>query len=176
MNLSFSIDCTSLDEFIEHWSKRYPDPGKDEIYYEPYVGKPLTKVTLMKLFKWKNGSVLAPLKRRSVEINYPTPGSSEQLEQRYLSDRANGGAIWNIFYAHCVDPKAWPIFDQHTFRAMRFMQTGIIEGLPLQKRAIYQIYKTEFIPFVDILNGERRKVDRALFAFGQFLKKVAPYR
>jgi hypothetical protein len=77
---------------------------------------------------------------------------------------------------HCIDPKTWPIFDQHTYRAMRFMKSGKLEEISSAKTEVYDTYKNEYIPFVKTLNSDQRKIDKALFAFGQFLKMASAYR
>jgi hypothetical protein len=102
--------------------------------------------------------------------NYPLSFPKSALEERYLNSTASGGAIWNIFYMHCIDPDVWPIFDQHTYRAMHFMKFGQVAELPKPKAKIYEAYKAEYLPFFMPLHSDRRKADRALFAFGQFLK------
>ena len=35
--------------------------------------------------------------------------------------RLNGGVIWNFFWLHCTNPTLFPIFDQHTYRAQKFI-------------------------------------------------------
>jgi len=174
MILSFSIEMGSLEEFLDHWSARYPD-SYDPEKYDPHVGKPLSESSRLSLFEWKNGSVLSERKKGSVARNYPLSFPKSALERRYLNPMESGGAIWNIFYMHCIDPGTWPIFDQHTYRAMRFMKTGDIVELPAAKAKIYQVYQAEYLPFVRPLHSDPRKADRALFAFGQFLKIAARY-
>ncbi|MGY2915783.1 hypothetical protein [Bradyrhizobium sp. USDA 3262] len=174
MILSFSIELGSLEQFLDHWSGRYPD-SYDPEKYEPYVGRPLSETSRLLLFEWKNGSVLSKKKHNSVVTNYPLSFPKNRLEQQYLHSAASGGAIWNIFYMHCIDPDSWPIFDQHTYRAMHFMKTGKVAELPKVKAEIYQAYKTEYVPFVRLLDFDPRKIDRALFAFGQFLKVAGRY-
>lgn len=95
---------------------------------------------------------------------------------RYLNHKEPGGAIWNIFYLHCLEPEKWPIFDQHTFRAMQYIKTSQIVEIGTTKKQKYTAYKDEYLPFLSNF-GEKnvRKVDKALFAFGQFLKLAARY-
>jgi hypothetical protein len=177
MILSFAIECNSLDQFLDHWSERYRYPRfGDRDKYDPYVGKDLTEPSRLHLFEWKNGSSLSKSKRNSVSKNYPLSFPKNKLEKRYLDPKASGGAIWNIFYMHCIDPETWPIFDQHTYRAMHFMKTGKLIEIPSVKAKVYVSYKNEYIPFVKKLNSDQRKIDKALFAFGQFLKMASAYR
>lgn len=177
MILSFSIECNSLNQFLDHWSERYRDPKfRDRDKYDPYVGKPLTELSRQHLFEWKNGSILSQSKRSSVTNNYPLSFPKDELAKRYLDPEASGGAIWNIFYMHCIDPETWPIFDQHTYRAMHFMKTGKLKEISSAKAEVYELYKRDYIPFVTTLNSHQRKIDKALYAFGQFLKIASAYR
>jgi len=174
MKLSFEIQSRELPDFIEHWSKRYR--FVDERRYDQNVGRSLTEESRQALFAWKNGTGerIATLKLKSIQANYPLL-PPENLEERYLSPKEPGGAIWNIFYIHCIDPAAWPIFDQHTYRAMRYMQDGVIEELGVHRKIIYEKY-AKYREFVSLLPiPDARTTDKALFAFGQFLKLAKPY-
>ena len=176
LKLSFAIECNSLEGFLDHWSERYSYKISDDENYAPHIGKEMTEESRRKLFEWKNGSVLSKRKDDSVFRNYPLSFPIDGLEQRFLDPKGSGGPIWNIFYMHCIDPETWPIFDQHTYRAMHFMQTGEIRELPEAKAVIYSEYKNAYIPFVIRLNSNRRKIDKALFAFGQFLKMANNFK
>jgi hypothetical protein len=174
MFLTFVIHCDSIEQFLDYWSARYHDP-RDGEKYDPFVGKlPLTEESRRELFEWKNGSALSRRKLMSIADHYPLSVEPETLCQ-YLRPSAHGGAIWNIFYAHCVDPQTWPIFDQHTYRAMYFMNKAEFREIPPRKADVYDAYKTEYIPFVKGLNADQRKIDKALYSFGQFLKLAKPY-
>jgi len=174
MQFTFKIQNNDLHGFIAHWSDRYR--FNDEARYIDNVGQDLTADSRFALFSWKNGTGerIAAKKLESIERNYPLV-PPEHLEDRYLNHTNPGGAIWNIFYLHCIDPVTWPIFDQHTYRAMRFMQAGGNEDLGNSRKLIYSQYRTyrEFIQELKI--ADSRKVDKALFAFGQFLKLARRY-
>jgi hypothetical protein len=88
--------------------------------------------------------------------------------------RLIAGQQW--FYMHCIDPETWPIFDQHTYRAMHLMKTGKLKEIPSAKADVYNSYKRQYIPFVRSLNFDQRKIDKALYTFGQFLKMARAYR
>lgn len=177
MHLSFHITTTDLTSFILHWSSKYSYSAEHK--YTNNIGKTLTKDSLQELFEWKNGtgSVIADRKAKSICKNYPLTFNGGRRE-RYLNHNLSGGAIWNIFYLHCLDPKTWPIFDQHTFRAMYYIQTGRIMEIGNNDKKKYELYESEYIPFVKnlrILVDDQRLVDKALFAFGQFLKFAGKY-
>lgn len=176
MNISFQINCQNLSEFIERWSPKYKYPNPSQ--YDDNIGKPLTEQSIRELFEWKNGFKISLKKIESIKNNYPLifKGNREDLENRYLNHEESGGAIWNIFYLHCRDHNAWPIYDQHTFRAMKYMQTGQVIEIGDTNKQKYESYKTEYIPFIESFGDvDRRGLDKALFAFGRFLKAAGKY-
>lgn len=156
-------------EFFEFWSARYRYALENK--YEENIGKPLTENSRTELFEWKNGSKLSGLKMQSVVRNYPLVFQGD-LEARYLNPEKPGGPVWNIFYLHCLDQVAWPIFDQHTYRSMVYLMKGHIKELPENKTLVYTVYCGDYIPFFNSFwNIPARTRDRALFAFGKFLKQ-----
>jgi len=175
MYLSFQISTSDSSSFLTHWASKYNYPHEQK--YTNNIGKPLTTKSLQELFEWKNGtgSVIAPGKAQSIAANYPLTFEGDK-RNRYLNHRQPGGAIWNIFFLHCLEPEAWPIFDQHTFRAMRYLETGHIEEIGSTNKQKYIAYENEYIPFLAKLKtADQRTVDKALFTFGQFLKLAARY-
>jgi hypothetical protein len=175
MHLSFEVAPTNLASFLRHWSSKYNYSAEHK--YTNNIGRPLTTKSLRELFEWKNGTgvVIANRKAQSIAANYPLSFTGDK-RGRYLNHKQPGGAIWNIFFLHCLEPQTWPIFDQHTFRAMHYMKTGRITEIGSTQRQIYAEYESKYLPFVASLGtADQRTVDRALFAFGQFLKLAARY-
>lgn len=173
MNVSFQITSATTQDFFGHWSETYRYANEDK--YLRNIGKSLTEQSRLELFEWKNGSSISAAKRVSIESNYPLV-FPEDARARYLDHQKPGGAIWNIFYLHCIDHERWPIFDQHTYRAMHFMLTGKIVEIGLTSKQKYASYLNEYIPFISRFSSAGgRKVDKALFSFGQFLKLAKPY-
>ena len=168
MNFSFTIKADNTTSFINHWSERYEYSSEPK--YTRNIGKPLTETSRRELFEWKNGSAISSAKLRSIEINYPLTFTGD-IHTRYLSSKNGGGAIWNIFYAHCLAPEKYPMFDQHVFRAMRYLKNSKIEEIPSNDNSKISIYLEEYIDFHTALGKwEERKADKALFTFGRFLK------
>lgn len=173
MHYTFQIHCTDLNHFVAHWSSKYSYEAEHK--YISNIGKPLTEKSRIELFEWKNGSRISEKKTKSILQNYPLVFEGNHKE-RYLNHRKSGGAIWNIFYLHCLEPKTWPIFDQHVFRAMRYIQTQEITEIGITNKQKYENYETEYIPFIRSLGiNDHRVLDKALFSFGQFLKKAKEY-
>ncbi len=159
-------------EFIRYWSRAY-DYG-DEDMYATNIGKPLTKRRLLELFRWKNGRKLSKAKLDSITRNYlpNIRGPKSEGDVWVLTYKgARHGPIWNIFFAHCLMPEAFPIYDQHVHRAMTCILTGKSSELPRGKRAVVDCYRGSYLVFNRSFAGVNpRSVDRALWAFGRFIK------
>lgn len=170
---TFKIEKADINDFVNHWSQRYFYGNEEK--YTNNIGKPLTKQSRNELFEWKNGSKISEAKLKSIEQNYPLVFDGDK-EDRYLNHQKSGGAIWNIFYLHCLDQDNWPIFDQHTYRAMKYLKHGKIIEIGTTNKRKYESYSGEYLPFLKALSYDNtRKLDKALFAFGQFLKIAGRY-
>ncbi len=132
----------------------------------------------MRLFKWKINSRffehhLPKLRetffnRIDEACNLPIDVTPNNFLQRFPL----GGAIYRIFWMHCWFPQRFPIFDQHVYRAMMFIQKGKrleLENLSDSERVAS--YIRNYIAFHSLFSdSEPRNVDRALWAFGKFIK------
>jgi hypothetical protein len=172
------LQDTSLEEFVKFWAEAYDYPS-DHLYKEN-IGQPLTEESIRDLFIWKNGGKLSRLKEKSVRDHYVSSISKlgtiskDTLPDQWLKDFGTGGVIWNIFFLHIWNPK-FPIFDQHVFRAMKFIQTGKVLEIPLVNAKKVEMYLKEYLSFYsqlekELKNSQPRDLDRALWKFGQFLK------
>jgi hypothetical protein len=168
---------TGPDDFIEFWASRYVDPR--ESLYDENIGKPLTPESVMALFEWKNGGKLSDRKKTSVHqhyvsrINEPLPHEVRGFLKSFGLN--NGGSIWPIFWLHCCNQQ-FPIFDQHVYRAMTFIQHR--ESDELNKYSDKQkidFYLDRYIPFYAQLGNLDRRADKALWMFGKFLKVEPNY-
>ena len=186
VQLSFEISFPALDPFVEYWATRYRDTDRDGRYYDPNLGKANLRTdeqALMALFTWKNGGDgISAKKKASISTNYFDRWVEDgELENRYLDPKQGGGPIWNIFYIHCRRPDLYPIYDQHAYRAMRYIQgQGGRRNLIEERRSfVYESYSKEYRPFVTMIGAatgrDLRSIDRALYTFGQFLKVAGPY-
>lgn len=166
-------------QFVGFWSLRYRDPRED--LYDQNIGQGLTEQRILDLYRWKNGGPLSSLKRESVLRNFVARrGELEQFHpDQEASDLlglfADGGAIWRIFWLHCLQPRQFPIYDQHVHRAMEFIQTGAPEEIPARDPEKIDSYIRRYLPFYatfDGIDSQPRSVDKALLAFGKFLKEA----
>ncbi len=176
------LQNTSLEEFVRFWAEAYDYPS-DHLYTKN-IGQPLTEERIRELFFWKNGGKLSRLKEKSVTDNYVSrisklkTISKDTPPNQWLKDFRTGGAIWNIFFLHVWNLK-FPIFDQHVFRSMKFIQTGKVLEIPSAATQKVEIYLKEYLPFYfqlerELKNSHPRDLDRALWKFGQFLKWLEP--
>lgn len=162
--------------FVDFWAARYT--GYDDAFYDANVGQELTQTRILEWFTWKNGTPLSDLKRRSVLRNFVARRGEldriglDETASAFLSRFSEGGAIWRIFWLHCWQPTRFPIYDQHVHRAMRFIEAGVLEEIPAQDAEKIRVYLDDYVPFYAQFEGiGLRLVDKALWAFGKFLKE-----
>ena len=173
----YTLTETDQETFINFWSNKYVYP-LENLYVEN-IHHPLNENSVINLFIWKNNGNLSNRKLQSVRNNYI--GLLDNLPILNDADtginyiaQLNGGIIWNIFWLHCLNPNLFPIFDQHTYRACKFILNDTVSEISeikdVEKVNFYfQTYKDFFNNQFD--NNENRRVDKALFMFGRFLKK-----
>jgi hypothetical protein len=173
---------TDLANFVKFWAEAYD--YANEPRYTNNIGQPLTEAGILELFIWKNGGKLSRLKEKSVKDHYVSSipmlkkTSKDVPPDQWLRDFGTGGAIWNIFFLHIWNPK-FPIFDQHVYRAMKFIKTGKVAKIPSLNTRKTEIYLEQYLPFYselekELKNSQPRDLDRALWKFGQFLKWLEP--
>ena len=169
------LNQNNTPEWLAFWADKYR--YRNPLLYENNIGQPLTADRTIELFKWKKGRQLYDNQLLSVQTNYvnalgsiPEIGSIED-GKAYVA-KLGGGAIWGIFWLHCLDQVLFPIFDQHTYRAMRWIQTGAVSELPNYDPSKIRLYFEDYIPFLNRFDdADRRLVDKALFAFGKTKKR-----
>lgn len=169
-------------KFINFWEKRYSDPRED--IYEKNIDEKKTRKVINELFEWKNGGKLSKKKSESVERNYkPFDGvrkkeSELKADPDFMRKMKQDSPIWRIFWLHCQNPLAFPIYDQHAHRAMKYLRglKGEAAEIPNSNNKKIDLYFDEFRPFVEesftkpTTWRQMRQIDKALFAFGKFVK------
>lgn len=165
---------TEKSEFVEFWSRQYY--YKDESLYAQNIGQSLTEQSVNALFRWKNGRRLSMQKQQSIEEHFV--GRLNELNQftgsfnpkAFLNYFQGSGPIWRIFFLHIFRPQTFPIFDQHVFRAMKFIETGVASELPHDHAKCLKLYDDYLLFHDKFAQHDGRTVDKALWAFGKFLK------
>ncbi len=163
-------------QFVSFWCAQYYYDL--EHLYDDNIDQPLTEDSVWDLYKWKNGTVkIAAKKQKSIRSVYlPELARIPSLTtlhdgQDYLTKIA-GGAIWNIFWIHCINPRLFPIFDQHTYRSMAEIDSLKQAEITSAHKKKIDVYFKQYIPFTKKFIGIcARDLDKALFAYGRFLKK-----
>lgn len=180
-------DQDHVDEFIHDWSLRY-DYQNGEQDYDGNINQQWINLNnqdnetrLWTLFKWKfvnnrNGeNVLGKIEwfanQRQLHANAAIIVDNAEQEYTNLDTTS---PIYDIFFMHCLDRVNWPVYDQHTHRAMRYMMHGHQENFSDPSMDVYlNIYKNfvfDQLAYGNQDSGYLRKIDKALFAFGKFLK------
>lgn len=168
-------DVASPQEFAEFWANRYSYPNGN--LYDANIGQPLTEARVWDLYKWKNGNpTIAQKKRQSIISAYlpelaQLPALNSLSDGRTYLQTLSGGAIWDIFWLHCIRSAVFPIFDQHTYRAMAAITQIDPREIPDGRTRKIAAYFDQYVPFVQRFGvSDYRTLDKALFAYGRFLK------
>ena len=92
-----------------------------------------------------------------------------------LGSREGFGFIWALFVLHCFYPETYPLFDQHVYRAYRYIDSSGRECLltPRLDWSDYVTYRNFFCSQVEATALPYWEVDRALWAFGKHKKQFA---
>ncbi|MDI9363706.1 MAG: hypothetical protein QM541_02055 [Flavobacterium sp.] len=173
----------SLNEFINTWAKGYNYLNM-ELYTDIIYKTQYTTTDLQNLFVWKNGMPLSSKKEISFQekLNKKLPIINE-LKNNWEEDRFNDefnniSSVWRIFLMHIIQPKQYPIFDQHVYRAFKYIvEQEINSALPIYDKSRMKIYFNEYLPFylncVENMDESftSKQLDDALWMFGKFLNE-----
>lgn len=168
--------------FIEYWSAVYWTTTKVNPFYDQVVGQPsFSKSDIRGLFDWKNGIPINGHRQKTASVEWVLRHLTmvNELKQSFdkeVFDEHFGrmSAIWQIFLLNLIDHRRFPIFDQHVYRAYRFITDRIIaDKIPGTRQRQLELFHGKYIPFFNGIRPPRmpvRQVDRALWTFGRFLK------
>ncbi|MEK6938097.1 MAG: hypothetical protein AABX04_03560 [Nanoarchaeota archaeon] len=163
------------EEFISSWSNLYLD-AFEENYVSRINKKQFSEEDIKELFVWKAQHKLFRTHTKFVDNVIAKLSIVNELknsfdEARFEEEFGSEAAIWQIFLKHIIQPQQFPIFDQHTYRAFMFVEKGEILELPKNNKKKLNIYQEEYQPFFNQFNcSNKKKIDEALVAFGEFLK------
>lgn len=171
----------NANSFVKCWSRLYSYPNYE--LYKAIVTKPtLATGDLRLLFEWKNGMNLSSKKETSF-INQVLQHEklvdelkSEFKYEKFENTFGTMPAIWQIFLLHIIQPCEYPIFDQHVYRAFRFIQNQDEKELPATRQAKLNVFYSKYLPFFldmkDLTNeNDHFEIDKALWAFGRIIKE-----
>lgn len=197
MNQFYKInaDPIDFDEFLEFWESVYDNFNldiRDSEYYDKNIQMEkgilhiLNAHNIRQLFYWKNGKKLS--KRKEIIVDKVIDKLKDindfrlkkkvdwnDYKQFYTNVvlKCTQGIIWGPFIVHISHPLFFPIIDQHVVRAYYFISEGkIINNIPSSKK-ISQVYR-KYTEFFNSLKSKTEKssriIDKALWAFGKYLK------
>jgi hypothetical protein len=90
-----------------------------------------------------------------------------------LLSRNGFGFIWTLFVLHCFYPRIYPLYDQHVYRAYKYMVSNgrITTGMAPNSWEKYIDYKKFFDNMLFELDIEFWELDRGLWSYGKALKQ-----
>lgn len=179
--LHFEITKSNdINTFINFWSQLY-SYSNEAIYKKNISKKVFDTESIQELFIWKNGMRLSDLKQKSLNdkiisklevINYLKSKDEFELDLFNYQFKILS-AVWKIFLLHIIQPKKFPIYDQHIHRTFLFIHKKEFSNLSntsIKNKQKEAFYFNEYLPFIDENEIKNlKKLDEAFFAFGQFL-------
>lgn len=116
------------------------------------------------------------LSRKDAEIVSQVPQSLTSTIPDLVTRlcRRNGfGFIWAVFVLHSVRPETFPLYDQHVYRAFRWLETNGSEtpDQAMTSWSHYQSYAKWFSRIVEESSLPYWTLDRAIWTFGKSVKK-----
>ncbi len=187
--------------FVDFWESLYPTRFRSEEDYrlaEECYSKnvkdveEITEENLRALFKWKHGQdwEKASWKKKSTfqkaidnlerlnEFKHFQRVTDAQVEGflRFLS-RITGGRIYKPFFFHICRPLEFALYDQHVYRGWQFLIHSELKEVP-NDFEVYKQYNRFFAEHAQKIDSDdrweaRRRLDKALMAFGEYLKRNA---
>jgi uncharacterized protein YuzE len=179
-----------IEEFVEFWIPHYRQTKYPEHQYRENVQvEHLKEENLKKLFEWKLGrevETTARSFRQAIDNARRRIGVLNDFKQhrltaeeflQFLSDEITTGRVYRPFFFHICRPFEFALYDQHTYRSWQFLTYSEIRELPDDFEA-YKQYNRFFLGQAQRLDAPdqweaRRRLDKALMAFGEFLKRNA---
>lgn len=167
------------NEFVEFWSKLYDYP-KEHYYQNNMTLTQFEPENIEELYVWKNGMALSGNKSSVLAKILSDTGIINELklnwsETTFIATFGGISTIWQIFLMHVINPSRFPIFDQHVYRAYKYLHTRTISEIASYNPKKMANYTQEYLPFYykfeEKANHYPSKIiDNALWAFGRFMK------
>lgn len=165
--------------FFESWAQCFPESISSDSKYLNNIGKKRqNKKSIQSLFEWKNGSILSKDKQLSLSSKIlPKVSLINKLKiefnfELFQENFCNVSMIWRFFLLHIIDPKSYPIWDQHVYRAIYFINNKEIINAKNHNQKKEKYYFDVYIPYFNKYKAkgvDPRVIDMALWSFGKFL-------
>ncbi|WP_410880782.1 hypothetical protein [Myroides sp. DW712] len=168
-----------FQKFIDFWSALYSYPQEEE--YECLIQKKtFVEADLICLFTWKNGMKLSTKKRQTLQekilcklsLIQQFKGEGFDIEDFKIAF-GSLSAVWQLFLLHCINPVEYPMYDQHIHRAFCKIHKQAYHHITdrISEKSKLAFYYKEYLGFVkEHKEFDLRKIDKALFTYGRFLK------
>lgn len=183
MNLPIlKLDFTNNLEtyFIEFWSQYYNYAKIEHFYDDTIQLTSFSNDDIKRLFEWKNGMKLNGHIPKEASVNNVLSKLDivnhlkTEFDLTEFNSNFNGmAAIWKLFLLHIIRPSEYPIFDQHVYRAHYFIVNKEIKEIKESNKFKEEYYFSTYVPYYHSLSSQEadlRKIDKALWSFGKFLK------
>lgn len=165
-------------QFVAFWTSYYDYKSKER-YESNIKRRRLSPRSIQALFEWKNNMKLSRRKQKTVNLIKKNIKTVNELKANFdeplFKERFGKIAlVWRIFLMHIINPRSYPLYDQHIHRAYVFINSGKVSNAKLTTSEKLSFYKDDYIQFFDTLCKEgnikkRKRLDDALWAFGKFL-------
>lgn len=130
--------------------------------------------------RWKTSTpvgfdVWRYLSDNAYDIRKQIPHILQESEPKILiemKEKSGFGFIWSLFILHSFYPKIYPLYDQHVYRAYKYIQNPntVLANAAPNSWLEYHKYTIFFKGLVLRENCTEINVDRALWAYGKYLK------
>lgn len=191
------FDLTMASQFVKFWDQFYSYDvklvGTEELidyFAELNVGSDLTEENIRRLLRWKysrhltdpnvktrerNPRVVKILAKLRTINNFRNGGVGEEDMRRTADEVFDSGMVYRPFLLHIAKPHAYPIGDQYVYRAYS-LHTGQPEPQTWDAYAQYSDYFGRIAQAMDIARVPEnfralKRIDNALLAFGEFVKR-----
>ena len=175
-----SLKTNDINAFIDFWQQFYAYNDNERFYSDNIKMATYTSYNIEMLYQWKNGTILSVSKRKSLQekiinklliINELRNAHVVDLKS-FHEEFTTVSAVWRIFLLHIIKPDSYPIYDQHVHRAYQYIFGLSPDNITtfIKDSDKIAFYHKEYLPFVNEIGiSNRKKMDEAFFAFGQFL-------
>jgi hypothetical protein len=191
------FNLTDAPQFVEFWNRFYgyeaklaeDDKQRIDYFSELNIANDLNEENTRRLLRWKDPRFLTDPKKgsnqpnekvRKVIQNLPIindfrNGQKTEVEMRRTAERIfeSPTVVWRVFLLHIAKPHVYPIADQNVFRSY-CLHTGRPEPQTWEDYADYRNYFGQIADTMVIAGTlenirQLKKIDNALYVFGQFL-------
>ena len=171
----------TLDEFVIFWKPmyRYINEAK---YWANINEHQFKQYHLNELFHWKNGMTMKGSGRKERAFKTKIIGRLKLINEykrvravdldKFNNTFLDVSPVWRIFLLHIINPKKFPIYDQHIHRTYNYVHNldWISINTSISKKVKLDFYFKTYLPFISKLTFKDLKgLDEAFFAFGRFL-------